>query len=102
MDYYILKQLVNQDGAEPTNEQLNKFSGRYFARFRHMLDYVHWNVITPLMEMKNGHPIKTLDVESCRLKGTLTVEIDAVKVKTAHHEYVFEKAAVNPLDEMLK
>lgn len=102
MDYYIFKQLINQDGAEPNSEQLNKFSGRYFAKFRSMLDEVYWNVITPLMEMKNGHPIKTLDVECCRLKGTLTVETDAVRVKTTHHEYVFEKVAVNPLDELLK
>ena len=64
MDYYILKQLVNQDGAEPTSEQLSKFTGRYYAKFSSMLDYVYWNVITPLMEMKNGHPIKTLDVET--------------------------------------
>lgn len=102
MDYYILKQLINQNGAEPNSEQLNKFSGRYFAKFRSMLDGVYWNVITPLMKMKNGHPIKTLDVECCSLNGTLSVESDVVTVKTAHHEYIFEKTAINPLDELLK
>jgi len=102
LEYYVLHQLINKNGSEPFQEQLNKFTGRYYAKFRSVWDdEVYWNVITPLMEMKNGHPIKTLDVECCRVKGEVTEFPNTVMVTTQNHIYVFEIVNVNPLDEIL-
>lgn len=101
MDYYILHQLIKKDGSEPSQEKLNKFTGRYYTKFRSVWDEVYWNVITPLMEMKNGRSIKTLDVECYRVKGELTEFTNTVAVTTQNHIYVFEKVNVNPLDKIL-
>lgn len=102
MEYYILHQFINKDGSEPSQEKLNKFTGRYYAKFRSVWDEVYWNVITSLMEMKNGHPIKTLDVECCRVRGELTEFTSTITVTTLNHIYIFEKVNVNPLDKILK
>lgn len=103
MDYYILHQLTKIDGSETSQEKINRLAGRYYAKFRTVFgDEVYCNVITPLMEMKNGHPIKTLDVECCRVKGVLTKFPNIITVTTRNHIYVFEKMSVNPLDEILK
>lgn len=101
MNYYILHQLAKKDGSEPSQEKSNKFTGQYYANFRSVLDEIYWNVITPLMEMKHGHPIKTLDVECCRVKGELAEFPNTVTVTTQNHIYVFEKMNVNPLDEII-
>lgn len=100
--YYFFKSLVAKDGSEVDNEKMAEFDGRYYAKFRTVMDYVYWNVITPLMEMKHGHPIKTLDVECCRLKGLLETSEGTITITTNHHVYTFEETKLNPLDELLK
>ena len=101
MDYYILHQLIKKDGSKPSQEKLNRLTRRYFSRFRSIFeDEMYCNVITPLMEMKHGHPIKALDVECCRVKGELMEFSNTVTVTTQNHIYVFEKVNVNPLDKI--